>query len=260
MIEDKELLELENIIQENKKHTLLDKIFESKKIDTFIRKIQNIYNKIYQELFIKLDLKNDIKQGKLFTILVAIISLITLTVILFFLMNSLLGLNLIFTLFKYSLFSLNWLYKIIKNKGILIKKYLSNLFPKSELLKSREETKFQTNSNFTNLIFNEVNNLVKRINHMNLDLEEEKELVMKLKEIVLMLQTEDGTFEQEIKFLDTKQEIAKRLNEVEYFLNNKEMEDKNQDEFLVQKETIIEDLDNLVENDTKSFQKRLKNI
>lgn len=260
MIEDKELLELENIIQENKKHTLLDKIFESKKIDTFIRKIQNIYNKIYQELFIKLDLKNDLKQGKLFTILVAIISLITLTIILFFLMNSLLGLNLIFTLFKYSLFSLNWLYKIIKSKGILIKKYLSNLFPQSELLKSQEENKFQTNSNFTNLIFNEVNNLVKRINHMNLDLEEEKELVMKLKEIVLMLQTEDGTFEQEIKFLDTKQEIAKRLNEVEYFLNNKEMEDKNQDEFLVQKETIIEDLDNLVENDTKSFQKRLKNI
>ena len=260
MIEDKDLLELEDIIQENKKHTLLDKVFESKKIDVIIKKVQNIYNKIYQELFIKLDLKNDLKQGKLFTILVAIISLITLTIILFFLMNSLLGLNLIFTLFKYSLFSLNWLYKIIKSKGILIKKYLSNLFPQSELLKSQEENKFQTNSNFTNLIFNEVNNLVKRINHMNLDLEEEKELVMKLKEIVLMLQTEDGTFEQEIKFLDTKQEIAKRLNEVEYFLNNKEMEDKNQDEFLVQKETIIEDLDNLVENDTKSFQKRLKNI
>ena len=260
MIEDKELLELENIIQENKKQTLLDKIFESKKIDTFIRKIQNIYNKIYQELFIKLDLKNDLKQGKLFTILVAIISLITLTVILFFLMNSLLGLNLIFTLFKYSLFSLNWLYKIIKNKGILIKKYLSNLFPQSELLKSHEENKFQTNSNFTNLIFNEVNILVKRINKMNLDLEEEKELVMKLKEIVLMLQNEDGTFEQEIKLLNTKQEIAMRLSEVEYFLNNKELEDKNQDEFLVQKETIIEDLDNLIENDTKSFQKRLKNI
>ena len=260
MIEDKELLELEDIIQENKKHTLLDKVFESKKIDTFIRKIQNIYNKIYQELFIKLDLKNDLKQGKLFTILVAAISLITLTIILFFLMNSLLGLNLIFTLFKYSLFSLNWLYKIIKSKGILIKKYLSNLFPQSELLKNKEENKFQTNSNFTNLIFSEVNNLVKRINQMNLDLEEEKKSVVKLKEIVLMLQNEDGTFEHEIKFLDTKQEIAKRLNEVEYFLNNKELETKNQDEFLVEKETIIEDLDNLIENDTKSFQKRLKNI
>ncbi len=260
MIEDKELLELEGIIQENKKHTLLDKVFESKKIDVIIKKVQNIYNKIYQELFIKLDLKNDLKQGKLFTILVAIISLITLTIILFVLMNSLLGLNLIFTLFKYSLFSLNWLYKIIKNKGILIKKYLSNLFPQSELLKNKEENKFQTNSNFTNLIFNEINNLVKRINKMNLDLEEEKELVVKLKEIVLMLQNEDGTFEQEIKFLDTKQEIAKRLSEVECFLNNKELEDKNQDEFLVHKETIIEDLDNLIENDTKSFQKRLKNI
>ena len=63
-----------------------------------------------------------------------------------------------------------------------------------------------------------------------------------------------------MKMEDTKQEIAKRLNEVEYFLNNKELENKNQDEFLVEKETIIEDLDNLIENDTKSFQKRLKNI
>ena len=60
MIEDKDLLELEDIIQENKKHTLLDKIFESKKIDVIIKKVQNIYNKIYQELFIKLDLKNDL--------------------------------------------------------------------------------------------------------------------------------------------------------------------------------------------------------
>ena len=38
MIEDKDLLELEGIIQENKKHTLLDKVFESKKIDVIIKK------------------------------------------------------------------------------------------------------------------------------------------------------------------------------------------------------------------------------
>ena len=38
MIEDKELLELQNIINEKKKHTLLDKIFESKKIDTLLKK------------------------------------------------------------------------------------------------------------------------------------------------------------------------------------------------------------------------------
>ena len=246
MIEDKELLELEDIIKENKKHTILDKIFESKKIDTIIRKIQNIYNKIYQELFIKLDLQNDLKQGKLFTILVAIISLITLTIILFFLMNSLLGLNLIFTLFKYCIFSLNWLYKIIKSKGILIKKYLSKLFPQSELLKS-EEMKFKTESNFSNIVLNDINNLVKRINKMHLNLEDEKELALKLKEIVLMIQKEDGTIEQELKILEVRQQIIRKISEVEWSLKEKE----KQDEFEIEKNSLLYNLDNLIEPSKK---------
>ena len=236
MIEDKELLELEDIIKENKKHTILDKIFESKKIDTIIRKIQNIYNKIYQELFIKLDLKNDLKQGKLFTILVAVISLITFTIILFFLMNSLLGLNLIFTLFKYFIFSLNWLYKIIKSKGILIKKYLSKLFP-------------QTESNFSNIVLNDVNNLVKRINKFHLSLEEEKELAIKLKEIVLMVQKEPETIEDELKLLKIKQEIAGRISEVEWILEEKEK--TREDEFQMEKDNLLTNLDNLIEPSKK---------
>ena len=248
MIEDKELLELEDIIKENKKHTLLDKIFESKRIDAIIRKIQNIYNKIYQELFIKLDLKNDLKQGKLFTILVAVISLITFTIILFFLMNSLLGLNLIFTLFKYFIFSLNWLYKIIKSKGILIKKYLSKLFPQSELLKS-EGTKFKTESNFSNIVLNDVNNLVKRINKFHLSLEEEKELAIKLKEIVLMVQKEPETIEDELKLMKVKQEIAGRISEVEWILEEKEK--TREDEFQMEKDNLLTNLDNLIEPSKK---------
>lgn len=170
--------------------------------------------------------------------------------------NSILSLNLIFYLFKYSFFSLSLLYKIIKNKGLVIKKYLSKLFPQSEILKENQN-EFQVSSNFSNLIFREVNNLIKRIDKMNLTLDEEKDLALKLKEIVLLVQEEDGTIEHELDLLEVKKKITSKLSQIEYFLNNKEIKEKQQKEFSDTRDLLVENLDDIIEKDVKSYQKRL---
>ena len=57
---------------DKEKKKFLDKLLESESLDKLIIKIQDIYHKIFEKLFIKYDLKNELKQGKIFTILIAI--------------------------------------------------------------------------------------------------------------------------------------------------------------------------------------------
>ena len=85
------------------KKKLFDKLQESDKIDKLILKVNNIYHNISDKLLIKYDLKNELKQGKLFTILIAILAFIFLIIITAFfviMLNSLLGLNFIFSIIR----------------------------------------------------------------------------------------------------------------------------------------------------------------
>ena len=124
------------------KKKLFDKLQESDKIDKLILKVNNIYHNISDKLLIKYDLKNELKQGKLFTILIAILAFIFLIIITAFfviMLNSLLGLNFIFSIIKYTLFVLKWSYTILKNKGNVINKYLVLLIPNNNKAKTKQK-------------------------------------------------------------------------------------------------------------------------
>ena len=164
------------------KKKLFDKLQESDKIDKLILKVNNIYHNISDKLLIKYDLKNELKQGKLFTILIAILAFIFLIIITAFfviMLNSLLGLNFIFSIIKYTLFILKWSYTILKNKGNVIKKYLANLFPNSKLLNTTKEDELLID--YQNLILEEVDDLIEKVSNMNIDLKTKKEILVKIK-------------------------------------------------------------------------------
>ena len=175
------------------KKKLFDKLQESDKIDKLILKVNNIYHNISDKLLIKYDLKNELKQGKLFTILIAILAFIFLIIITAFfviMLNSLLGLNFIFSIIKYTLFVLKWSYTILKNKGNVIKKYLANLFPNSKLLNTTKEDKLLID--YENLILEEVDELIEKVSNMNIDLKTKKEILIKIKEKVNSLKLEES--------------------------------------------------------------------
>ena len=186
-----ELEDLKNNLNQNEKEKLIDKLLKSEKIDKVIIKLQKLYNNISEKLFVKYDLKNELKQGKLFTILIAILAFIFLIIITAFfviMLNSLLGLNFIFSILKYTLFILKWSYTILKNKGNVIKKYLANLFPNSKLLNTTKEDKLLID--YQNLILEEVDDLIEKVFNMNIDLKTKKEILIKIKEKVNNLKLE----------------------------------------------------------------------
>ncbi|MBQ8472877.1 MAG: hypothetical protein IJ501_05185 [Bacilli bacterium] len=175
------------------KKKLFDKLQESDKIDKLILKVNNIYHNISDKLLIKYDLKNELKQGKLFTILIAILAFIFLIIITAFfviMLNSLLGLNFIFSIIKYTLFILKWSYTILKNKGNVIKKYLANLFPNSKLLNTTKEDELLID--YQNLILEEVDDLIEKVSNMNIDLKTKKEILIKIKEKINSLKLEES--------------------------------------------------------------------
>ena len=83
--ESNELKELRASIDVNEKNKMIDKLLESDRIDKIILKFQGIYHKISERLFIKFDLKNELKQGKIFTILITLLIFIYLIIITVFL-------------------------------------------------------------------------------------------------------------------------------------------------------------------------------
>ena len=175
------------------KKKLFDKLQESDKIDKIIIKVNKIYHDISDKLLIKYDLKNELKQGKLFTILIAILAfifLIIITVFFVIMLNSLLGLNFIFSILKYTLFVLKWSYTILKNKGNVIKKYLANLFPNSKLLNNIKEDELLID--YENLILEEIDDLIEKVSNLDIGLKTKKEILIKIKEKVNSLKLEES--------------------------------------------------------------------
>ena len=108
------------------KHPRLNKILESDKIDNVITKVQEFYSNLSSKLIIKYNLKDELKQGKIYTIIIAILAFIMLVVISLFsivTVNSIIGVALIFSFIRQIIFCISWGYTIIKNKGKMIKKY-----------------------------------------------------------------------------------------------------------------------------------------
>lgn len=197
--------------QETKiKNKLIDKLLESKEIDKLIEKIQNLYQRISEQLFIKYDLKNELKQGKIFTILIAILIflfLIVLTVFFIIMLNSLLGLNLIFSMLKYSIFIIKWVYTIIKNKGKVIQKYLGNLFPNSKILK--EESIQITNLLVTEKnIIKEIEELIRRIENIDDNYSNsKKEFIFEIQGVTGFLKVQNKDLKKELDSLEYKMKI-----------------------------------------------------
>ena len=230
------------------KHPRLSKILESEKIDIIITKIQNLYHDISNKLIVKYNLSDELKQGKIFTILTVIISfilLIILTVFFAVALNSIIGIGLIFSFFRQIVFCISWGYTIIKNKGNIIKKYLSNLFPNSKVLKE-EKTRKNIPLYEENILY-QIEDFIDLLNKSNLDLEIEKEITLKLKDIIKLLNINNLDFKSEINTLEYKQDIANRLNEINILYQNNINKNKRQEEFIELKNDVLEQIDE-VEN------------
>ena len=230
------------------KHPRISKILESDKIDKVITKIQNLYHKIADKLIIKYNLEDELKQGKIFTILIAIIAFILLIIISVFFtvtLNSIIGIGLLFSVFRQIVFCIRWGYTIIKNKGKTIKKYLSNLFPNSKMLKE-EKIRKKIPLYEENILY-QIEDFIEVVNKTNLDLEVEKEITIKLKEIVNMLNLNNLGFNEEIHNFEYKKEIASKLSDVYMLYQNSINSNKRQEDFMELKNDVIEQI-NEVEN------------
>lgn len=230
------------------KHPRLSKIFESPKIDLIITNIQNLYHKISNKLIVKYNLEDELKQGKIFTILVALITfvlLIVLTVFFAVTLNSIIGIGLVFSFLRQIVFCLNLGYTIIKNKGKIIKKYLSNLFPNSNILK--EEKVRKNIPLYEEQILYQIEDFLELLNKSNLDLELQKEITIKLKNVVNMLDLNNLEFKEEIHSLEYKKEVASILNDINFLYQeniNKNLQEENFQEL---KNDVLEQI-NDVEN------------
>ena len=208
--EEVELKELQKSLNPYIKKTLIDKIFESEAIDKLIYFFHDMYKKISEKLLIKYDLKNELKQGKIFTIVIALLIfffLILITIFFVIMLNSLLGINLIFQIFKYSIFLIKWGYTLLKSKGNVIKKYLANLFPNNKLLNENNDIKIVGLPVFETYVLKEIDNIVnnlKYIDESNLSIK--KEVAIKLKNIVEKMELKA---EESIKDLTYKSNLIK---------------------------------------------------
>ena len=243
--ESEEIQELRKEINLDSNKSLIDKLLQSKEIDKLINKIQDIYHNIAEKLFIKYDLKNELKQGKLFTIIIAsliFIYLVITTIFFVIMLNSLIGLNLIFSLVKYSLFFIKWGYTIIKNKGSVIQKYLANLFPNNKSLQPKE-TKRVNLPPFETIIIMEIESILNSLNSFNFDTLTEKEIILDLQSIVQDLKLEDQTFINEIKNLSYKQDICNRLNLINLRIDNISGKLLQEQQFMEVKNNVLDKLE-----------------
>ena len=261
--ESNELKELRASIDVNEKNKMIDKLLESDRIDKIILKFQGIYHKISERLFIKFDLKNELKQGKIFTILITLlifIYLIIITVFFGIMLNSLIGLNLIFSLLKYSLFSIKLCYTILKKKGGLISKYLANLFPNSKVLKEEKVTKIDGLPIFETNILKEIDDLVNKISDMEMELDLEKEIVLKLKEIVNSLNLHDESFKNQIKSLEYKKDIITRLESIKSILDSYSKKEIEKNNLLEIQTEMLEKLDLEIDRKTNEQNVKIKKL
>lgn len=243
--ETEEIQELRKEINLDSNKSLIDKLLQSKEIDKLINKIQDIYHSIAEKLFIKYDLKNELKQGKLFTIIIAsliFIYLVITTIFFVIMLNSLIGLNLIFSLVKYSLFFIKWGYTIIKNKGSVIQKYLANLFPNNKSLQPKEKV-IEELPPFEASIILEIENILTKLANIDLDKVSEKEIILDLKSIVQDLKLEDQTFINEIKNLSFKQDICNRLNLINLRIDNISGKLLQEQRFMKVKNNVLDKLE-----------------
>ena len=243
--ESEEIQELRKEINLDSNKSLIDKLLQSKEIDKLINKIQDIYHSIAEKLFIKYDLKNELKQGKLFTIIIAsliFIYLVITTIFFVIMLNSLIGINLIFSLVKYSLFFIKWGYTIIKNKGSVIQKYLANLFPNNKSLQPKEKV-IEELPPFEASIILEIENILTKLDNIDLDKGSEKEIILDLKSIVQDLKLEDQTFINEIKNLSFKQDICNRLNLINLRIDNISGKLLQEQKFMEVKNNVLDKLE-----------------
>ena len=232
---------------------LVDKILSSNKVEKIIEKLYNKYTKIIKKLLTRYNLKNDLKQGKIYTIIVLIIILLLVIILFTFFsiaLNSLIGLNFILTIFKSVLFLLKCSYLIFKNKKDLIIKYINNLLSKDKV--KIKELKLDNIPTFEYSILVDIENTILKINTLNIEGKPKEELLNELKNITLLLKINDNTFHDEITNLKYKQDIFKQLTNVLYKIKeieNKSIQRINLD---VNKEIIIEEI-----NKSKKLIKRI---
>ena len=232
---------------------LIDKILSSNKVEKIIEKLYNKYTKIIKKLLTRYNLKNDLKQGKIYTIIVLIIILLLVIVLFTFFsiaLNSLIGLNFILTIFKSILFLLKCSYLIFKNKKDLIIKYINNLLCKEKV--KIKELKLDNIPTFEYSILVDIENTILKINTLNIESKQKEELLNELKNITLLLKINDNNFQDEITNLKYKQDICKQLTNVLYEIKeieNKSIQRINLD---VNKEIIIEEI-----NKSKKLIKRI---
>lgn len=204
----------------NKKENLLKKILESELTLKLIYKVQDIYHNISDKLFIKYDLKNELKQGKIFTILITFLIflfLIILTTFFVIMLNSLLGLNLIFNMIKYSLFIFKWGYTILKSKGKMIEKYLINLFPNNKIFKKTNEIEIKNIPNVEENIVKEIKELLSRIEKLDDKFSsDKKEIVFEIKRIVGVLNINDIGIKNDISNLEYQMNIVLKNENKEF--------------------------------------------
>lgn len=228
------------------KHPKLNKIFESEKIDVVIDKVLKIYHNITDKLIVKYNLEDELKQGKIFTILIAIISLVLLIISFVFFtvaLNSIIGIGLVFSFFSQVLFCLKWGYTIIKSKGKIIKKYLSNLFPNSKLFNDK---KIRTDIPlYEEQILYQIEDFIELLSKTSLDLEVEKEIIFKLRKVINMLNYNKVEFKEEIKSLEYKREIACILNDLNMLYQNNINKNTKKEKFLELKNDVLEQINDV---------------
>ena len=250
-----DLKEIKNRISKIK-HPRINKILESDKIDSLITKIQHLYLLVSNKLIVKYNLEDEIKQGKIFTILFALLTFILFIVITVFFtvtIHSVIGIGLIFSVLRQIIFCISWGYTIVKNKGKSIKKYLANLFPNSKILKEVKVRKkiplYEEN------ILYQVLDFLEKLDKVEFSLEIKKQITNKLKEIINILNIDNLEFKNEINTLELKRDIAKRLQEVYTIYEVNLNKIIRQNDFLSLKKEVIEQI-NEVENEV--YVKKLK--
>ena len=243
-----ELKLLKQEIDKDKKIRLIDKILESQKMENIINKVTDFYHNTTEKIFNKYNLHDELKQGKIFMILVGFLAFLLLVVITLFFgitLNSLLGVNLLFAFIRSTIFCFKWGYTIIKNKGNLIKKYLINLFPNSKILESKKEIENEQISIFADTVLEQVKKIIDNIENEKLDTNIKKEIILKLKNIVDKVRINDLSFEDDANSYALKKEICNNLAEIEFLIDKYTKEKQLNDNLVIKQEEIQEKLDDM---------------
>ncbi len=189
-----------------------------------IEKMQDMYKKLYDGIYERFDLKNDINQGKIFTIILVFLFILVGIITIFILFNSLIGINLIYSLFKYTFIFVKEFYKIIKTKGKLILKYLHAKFdtnyqkekemePKS--IELQDNTLNNSVSLYNEYVLDFIDYLTKSIDYLDVSNIDKLEVIKKMQEVTL-----DLSFKE-------RENTTKKLEDImDYLLKNLDLEDK----------------------------------